>query len=399
MSETPDTGASRRKFLKVGASAAVTAGLAGCTGSSGESNATTTTTETTTTGSDETTTAETTTEDSSYSVTMEPVGTVEFDSVPESWATYCQGYADMGIALGQSDGLLSVGYKPRLHTHWYEELDGVSVDKESLQQLYQEGIDKELFYSMGADVHIIDPNWLMNNFKGWEQSDIDEISENVAPFIGNLIFRRTDKWHDDYRYYSMYEAFAKVAEIFQQQERYRAFKALHDEYVRGRVADELPSEDEGASVALIYAAGNEPEKFSPYRLDTGGTSIKHLRDLRVSDAFEGTDVEGISSTNRTKIDYETLLEVDPEILLIKGHEHQTAEEFQNTLVEYLKNHDVGSDLTAVENGRVYRGGPTYQGPIHNLFLVERTAKDLYPDRFSGDLFDRQRVADIVTGDF
>jgi iron complex transport system substrate-binding protein len=303
----------------------------------------------------------------------------------------------MGIALGKSDGLLSVGYKPRLHTHWYDELDGVSVDKKGLRQLYQGGIDKELFYSMDADVHVIDPNWLINNFKGWQQSDIDELTENVAPFLGNLIFRRTDQWHD-YRYYTMYEAFAKIAELFQEQERYQAFKSFHDEYVRGRVAEKLPPEDEGASIALVYAADNEPEKFSPYRLETGGTSIKHLRDLHVTDAFEGTDVEGISSTNRTKIDYETLLEVDPEYLLVKGHETQTAEEFRNTLVEYLQNHEVGGELSAVQNDRVFRGGPTYQGPIHNLFLVERTATDLYPNTFSGELFDRQRVADIINGD-
>jgi iron complex transport system substrate-binding protein len=397
MAEKPDTDASRRTFLKIGASSAAMAGLAGCSGGDGGSGSSSTTGESTATETQEPTT-EQTPEDTSYSVTMEPVGTVEFESVPETWATYCQGYADMGIALGQSEGLLSVGYKPRLHTHWYDELDGVGVDKEGLQQLYQSGIDKELFYQMDADVHVVDPNWLMNNFKGWEQSDIDEIAESVAPFIGNLIFRQTDQWHD-YRYYSMYEAFEKVSEVFQEQERYQAFEALHEEYVRGSVQENLPPEGEAASVALVYAAGNEPEKFSPYRLDTGGTSIKHLRDLEVADAFEGTDVEGISSTNRTKIDYETLLDVDPEVLLIKGHESKTEAEFQDTLVTYLENHEVGGDLQAVQNGRVFRGGPTYQGPIHNLFLVERTATDLYPDRFSGELFDRQRVSDVVNGEF
>jgi iron complex transport system substrate-binding protein len=387
-----DTTTTRRDYIKYGGAVAGGGLLAGCTGDA-EPAASETATDTETATATETATPT----DYSYSVTMEPVGTVEFESVPETWATYCQGYADMGIALGQAEGLLSVGYKPRLHTRWYDELDGVDVDKESLQQLYQGGIDKELFYSMDADVHVIDPNWLTNNFKGWTRGDVDELTESVAPFLGNLIFRRTDQWHD-YRYYSMYEAFEKVAELFQQQERYRAFESLHDEYVRGRVAEQLPPAAEAASVALVYAAGNEPEQFSPYRLDTGGTSIKHLRDLGVQDAFEGTGVEGISSTNRTKIDYETLLDVDPEVLLVKGHESQTAEEFQNTLVAHLRDHEVGGALTAVENDRVFRGGPTYQGPIHNLFLVERTATDLYPDRFSGELFDRDRVADIVTGD-
>jgi iron complex transport system substrate-binding protein len=382
-----DATTTRRDYIKYGGAAAGGSLLAGCTGDSGTGSG----------GTATDTDAATETEDGSYAVTMEPVGTVEFESVPETWATYCQGYADMGIALGQADGLLSVGYKPRLHTHWYDELDGVSVDRESLRQLYDGGVDKEAFYSMDADVHVIDPNWLTNNFKGWDPSDVDELADNVAPFLGNLIFRRTDEWHD-YRYYSMYEAFEKVAELFREQERYRAFASLHDEYVRGRVAEQVPPAEEAASVALVYAAGNEPEAFSPYRLDTGGTSIKHLRDLGVTDAFEGTDVEGLSSTNRTRIDYETLLEVDPEFLLVKGHESQTAAEFRDTLVAHLTDHAVGGDLTAVQNDRVFRGGPTYQGPIHNLFLVERTATALYPDRFSGALFDRDRVADIVAGD-
>ncbi len=336
--------------------------------------------------------------ESGYSVTMEPVGTVEFDAVPETWATYCQGYADMGIALGQAEGLLSVGYKPRLHTKWYDELDGVSVDKEGLQALYQGGIDKELFYSMDADVHVVDPNWLANNFDGWDRSDVDDIADQVSPFIGNLIFRQTDEWHD-YRYYTMYEAFEKVAEVFQEQERYQAFADLHEEYVRGRVADKLPEGDDAVEAAIIHAAGEEPEEFAPNRLESSGTALKHLRDLNVQDAFVDTEVQGLSSTNRTKIDFETLLDVDPPVLLVKGHEAKSAQEFRDTVVAHFENHDVGQDLAAVREGRIYRGGPVYQGPIHNLFLVERLAKNLYPETFSGDLFDRQRVSDIVNGEF
>jgi iron complex transport system substrate-binding protein len=69
----------------------------------------------------------------------------------------------------------------------------------------------------------------------------------------------------------------------------------------------------------------------------------------------------------------------------------------------MRDHPVGSELTAVQNGRVYRGGYLRQGPIHNFFQTERGAKQLYPDVFGDvtsdeELFDRQRVADIVTGD-
>jgi iron complex transport system substrate-binding protein len=63
----------------------------------------------------------------------------------------------------------------------------------------------------------------------------------------------------------------------------------------------------------------------------------------------------------------------------------------------------------VKEGNVFRGGGRYQGPIVNLFVTEVLAKQLYPETFGeftgiGDvqdgeqLFDRQRVADIINGD-
>jgi hypothetical protein len=64
---------------------------------------------------------------------------------------------------------------------------------------------------------------------------------------------------------------------------------------------------------------------------------------------------------------------------------------------YLKNHQTASALTAVKNGDVYRAGGLYQGPITNLVLTQRTAKQLYG--VEEPLYDGQRVADIVAGEF
>lgn len=367
----------RREFIAAG-SVVVASTVAGC-GEAGSSS-----------GSPPTAT------ESGYSVTMAPVGTTTFETVPATWATYTPGYAEMGIALGEADGLRSIGYKPRFYTDRYTEF-GVDINKDKLNQLYDGGLGQEQFYEMDADVHLIDPNWLQNNFNGWEQADIDAVADATGPFVGNTIFRRTDDWHE-YRYYSMYEAFEKVSQVFQAGERYDAMASMHEEYVEGRVADNLPPESERPETMLVYAASDEPTEFAPYPLKTAGTGAKHLRDLGVKDAVEGNDVEGLSTTNRTKIDYETLLEVDPDAILVKGHETKSAEEFQNTVLSYLQNDDVASDLSAVQNGRVYRGGPVYQGPLSNFLLVERTAKDLYPDSFAGELFDRGRVGDIISGD-
>lgn len=337
------------------------------------------------------------TPDPSYEVCMEPVGCLAFDRPPESVAYYFPGYADMTVALGHADAINSVGFAARYHTDAYDELDGVGVNKDDMTELISEnGIDKEIFYELGSDLHFIDPNWLTQNpFFGLEETDIDELTENQAPFVGNVIFRRTDTWHT-YRYYTMYEAFEKVAAVYQERERYEAFRALHDDYV-ARVQAKLPPADDRPNALLCFAAGDEPEAFSPYRLTDKGTNKKQFRDLGIADALAGTGIEGLSTTERGQIDYETMLEVDPDVLLLRGHETKTEQAFRDTVVAFMRDHDTASELTAVQEDRVFRGGPIYAGPIHNLFLTERFATALFPDTYSGELFDRGRVAAIVTG--
>jgi iron complex transport system substrate-binding protein len=381
----------RREYVKYGGAVVGGTLLAGC---AGQSDSGSTPTET---GGDETTATDTeTSEETSYSVTMAPMGTVEFDTIPEKWAPYSGDYADMAVALGQADGITGIGGADRYYTYVYDELPDVSVDRETIES-NPEVRTKEQFYELDSDVQLYDPQMLFD----WDQSDVEEIANNVAPFVGNLIFRREDEWHD-YRYYTLYEAFEKVAQVFQQEERYRAFERLHDGFIAD-IQAQMPPASERPNVLLTFEGTNEPETFSPYRLNDRGTSKKQWRDLGVSDALAGTGVEGLSTTDRGELDYENLLEVDPDVLLVRGHERKSAAEFRDTVLAYMQDHPVGSELRAVQNGRVYRGGYLYQGPIHNLFLTERAAKQLYPDEFGEvtsdeQLFDRQRVADIVNGD-
>jgi len=371
---------SRRRFLITGGAAA-SAAIAGCTGAS-DTGRQSTTIEATTTA-----------EESSYAVSMEPVGEVTFDSVPETWVANNGSWADMGAALGVEPPK-AVWLTSRYHTQYYDGIDGVSVDKSDMVDLSQDGVSKELFYDLDADVHVIDPNFLTNRFSGWERTDVDEIRERVGPYFGNSIFSRGYGWHEDYRYYDLYEAFEKLARVFQRTDRYEAFSALHDDF-QSSVSDVVPPEGERPAVAITWAGSDEPETFLPYVVSEG-TSFKQWRDLEVRDALAETDVKDFHS-NRGEIDYETLLEIDPDVLLLRGQEAKTAAEFRNTVVSFMEGHDVASSLTAVRNGDVYRGGPLYQGPITNLVLTERAATQVYG--VETELFDRQRVADIVAGEF
>ncbi len=327
---------------------------------------------------------------------MAPVGDVSFDSPPESVAHYFPDYGDMAVALGHADSINSMGLPSRYHTDHYDELDGVSVDKESMTALVGDaGISKEVFYELESDLHMIDPQWLIHNgaFKLAEE-DITEVTENVAPFFGNAIFRRTDTWHD-YRYYTLYDAFEKVAAVYDETETYESLQSFHDDYI-AEVQTDLPSADSRPNALLCFGASDEPEEFYPYRLTDKGSNKKAFRDLGIGDALSDTGIEGLSESERGTIDYETMLEVDPDSILLRGHEGKSREEFENTVLEFMKNDDVASELTAVQNDMVFRGGPIYPGPLHHLFLVERYATGYFPETFSGELFDRDELASIIT---
>ncbi|WP_435181836.1 ABC transporter substrate-binding protein [Halorussus sp. AFM4] len=383
----------RRRLLRTGAAVGLGGLLAGCAGRSETGSSTGSTTDAATTTEASTGGNDATTESSgSYSVRMEPVGAVEFDEPPETWFPYTADYADMGVALGRADGLSAIGVKARFGSHLYEQLPGVSVDKGALTQLWQEGTDKEVFYELDADLHVIDPNFMRNRLQ-WKRADVDEIRENVAPFLGNTVFTRAYEWHD-YPYYSMYEAFEKLAEVFQRRARYEAFKQYHDEVladVRSRLPDETPD------VAVLYPADVPPEAFYPYLIG-GGTQSKHWNDLRVGDALAKHGVTDAQAGGGT-VDFETLLEIDPDALAVRLQGEVTQGYFEREIDSHLEDHPIAGELTAVRNDRVVYGGLTYQGPIVHLFQLERAARGLYPDEFGGEqLFDRQRVADIVTGD-
>jgi iron complex transport system substrate-binding protein len=380
----------RRRFL-AGATTTVGALLAGCTGSTTGGNSS----ETTAAGSGaatDSTTASSTDTGGSYSVSMTPMGEVTFDGVPQTWVANNGSWADMGAALGVEPPE-ALWLSERYHTQYYDGIPGVSVDKSGMTRLFGDGgVSKEAYYQLGGDIHVQDPNFLLNRAKGWKRADIDEITQNVAPFFANSIFSRQYGWHEDYRYYTLYEAFGKLAQVFKREGRYEAFSALHEE-IQSQLSSVVPPEGERPAVAILWASGNQPNSFLPYLINKG-TSFKQWRDLKVRDALAETSVKDFHSS-RASIDFETLLEIDPEILLLRGHEDKTAKQFQNTVVQFLQNHEVASSLTAVNNGDVYRGGPLYQGPIANLVLTERAARQVYG--VSKDLFDRRRVGNIVQG--
>ncbi|WP_313692178.1 ABC transporter substrate-binding protein [Halorarum halobium] len=395
----------RRDYVKYGGAVVGGGLLSGCTGES-EEVSTPTDTDRHSTG-----TAEPTETDTSYEACIEPVGCHRFEEEPETYIVNNGEWADMAFALGRRDGFLTA---TNMIPGFLFEPFGLDVPPLSeTESLSATNWDKEVFYELDPDVILMDPNYMHKTGwdDAWGESDTEEISDTVAPFFGNNILRRRE-WHD-YRHYSLYEALKRLADLFRERDRYEALEEVHAS-VQEAVRSRLPPADDRPEIALVNSASNPSDgTFYPMRTQVEGVEMKPYRDLDVGSAFSAEHIEAVT------IDYEYLLKIDPEILVFHWGVGTTGdadsfspETFRERYVEPLEADPVGSQLTAVREGNVYPGAFGSQGPLVNLLQTEMVAQQLYPAEFGEfeperfpevarekQLFDRQRVADIVNGDF
>jgi len=332
--------------------------------------------------------------DEPYEVCMDPMGCHEFEEVPDTWVANDGIYADIGVALGVEDGLVGLGEPHRYYTGYYDELDGVSLDKDEITELSPDrNADMELFYAADADLHVIDPVRMEQTF-GFDESDVEEISENVGPFFASYLRHRNDDWQQEYEYYTLYEGFEQMATVFQREERFEQFQAFYDDFLAD-IQSRIPNQ--GPEVLIMRAIGDEPDEFFPRYIDEEANFVKRWRDLNVQDNLEGS---GIPEWG-TRLDYETIAELNPEIIIAEGQHADdiTMDEqrFNDVLVSHMQDHPLADDIDAIRNGRIYRGAINYEGPITLLFQTELAAKQLYPEEFTEDeLFDRDELASIIT---
>ncbi|WP_254762903.1 ABC transporter substrate-binding protein [Natrinema marinum] len=391
MDTTRQFGSSRRTFVTAGI-AAGGAALAGCIGDTGSENGN---------GSG----------DGSYTVSMAPMGEMEFDAVPEdAFVTFTQ-YADMAVALGHGDAVSTL-FAPEMSgttmNKFYERLPGVSFDWEGLENPLENGVTKEQLYGAESDVHFLDPSYVLTTQNDWDASDIEEIADTVAPWVGSyhsgVHSEPADAYADSYEYYTLWELFEKVAAVFQERERYEALRGVYEDTL-SRIESDLPPEDERPTVARVTLGDGV---FYSYHLNTPGFWQAETRPLGARDALADVEWSGDWGT----VSYETMLEADPDVVLhLWGI---TSSYAIGDIRQRLESHAAGSELAAVQNDRVVASGMRYQGPIMNLFQLEMTAKQLYPEQFgtwpgyeSGQpypeipederLFDRERVANVVSG--
>ncbi|WP_267643604.1 ABC transporter substrate-binding protein [Haloarchaeobius amylolyticus] len=399
----------RRDCLRYGGTVVGTGLLAGCSSNGGGG------TDSTSTGAPAETTekpAETATESStqsteteSFEVTVKPYGSTTFERPPETYATSGGVWTDIGFAFGTEPTAMSrIDAYP---THYYDRLPGVTFDAGEITNLGGPSeYSKEQFYELDVDALLLD-RVLLNSYAGWDADDFEEVGENVAPFCGTYL---RNEWSGSalgmefsFPYYTLTEAVKLTGRLFQDHDRADAWVSLHESFRRD-LQDRAPAAS--PSIGLLYSASQPAQgKFMVTDPTLDGIATRQYRTFGVEDAFSDVDL-----TNGWKTDYEGLLEADPDYLFFDSTLSMSRSEFETQFVTPLEESEVGSELSAVEAGRVYRGGGRYQGPILNLFQTEILAKQLYPETFGAfstlddlgtgeQLFDRQRVADIIDGDF
>ncbi|OYR51452.1 ABC transporter substrate-binding protein [Halorubrum sp. Ea8] len=407
----------RRDYIRYGGRVVSGSLLAGCTSQSDDESTPESTDAETPTETATSTETEISTEDSSYSTTLAPAGEVTLNSEPEDIFTMLGHHADMVLALGRSDGMNAM-FAPEYHQGLYRKLthhfDGVSIDWEGLYNSWPP--KKENLYELDSDVHIADPAKVATA-DGWDNGDVQEIAENVAPWFGNTLSgtNRTppEGWKDQYEYYTLWEIFARVAQLLGDHEQYGALASVRDSMVQ-KIQENRPPENDRPTAALVLFSSTEDDKGWGYKMNHPGYYAAHTRPMGVTDTLSEAFGEGYGEGGRNMaFDYELLLEADPDVLLVLGS--MTAYFNLDEIRDNLENHEIASELTAVKEGNVYAQGARRQGPILNLFQLEMTAKQLYPEQFGEwpgyensepypeipeeeQLFDRDAVADIINGD-
>lgn len=345
-------------------------------------------------------------EDTGYRVTLSPVGTVTFSSVPKRVVAHDVNYADMMVALGVNDRLVALGWPERFQNAYvnklYQQLPGLNADARNLTPLSEGRIlDKELLYALDGDVHHIDPVQLQS-FSGWSPDDVDEIRSKVGPFFGNR-YSRAHRYSgaQPYEYYGIWELHEKMAAVYRRPEKARALRAIGKQLEK-TVTNHRP--DHRPKALLInYQDGTfwiRPDLNGP------GISRQHLRKLGLRDALSAHS--GTSPVDQEgKTDLEGIVALDPDILLEQWSIDRTNARMDE--LKTLRNDPLAKNISAVSNGRLYPGGSPLQGPLTYLFQLEMVAKQVYPEVFGpwrghGQhtedecLFDRKKVAEIILRD-
>ncbi|WP_245800631.1 hypothetical protein [Natrinema saccharevitans] len=123
-----------------------------------------------------------------HTVSMEPMGEVGFSSVPETFVGRFGFVVDIVAALDELDSLVAMysNYSVFGHSHFYDELETVSIDPTEIEEFQTDDWDIRLerLYELAPDFTAIDPNYLIH-YTQFDEDEVDQFINRVGPFLHN----------------------------------------------------------------------------------------------------------------------------------------------------------------------------------------------------------------------
>lgn len=329
-------------------------------------------------------------EEKGYFVKMSPVGNVKFKKVPTKILTAQETYNDILVSFNKENGISAVGSMDKFFDDFYKDLNIIpKIDKNNIIQISvgRNMYDKELFYSLNADIHHIDPVALSLT-KGWKPSDINEISNNIGPFFANRysIENKKPLHLKDYKFYTLEEITLKFGEVYKKEDTAKKLNKFTKNLIK-KIQNKLPKNNK-KTIAIVYLCR---KGIVPFDSESDGYGLSQYKILNCKDAFKSKGIKTYSYEGNfgTMLDKETLLLANPDIIIINegvyiNDKYRFFSKRTKLLInefEKFKKDPLLKDIPAFKNNKIILGGIYDQGPIIRIYQLEMLAKQLYPEIF------------------
>lgn len=351
-----------------------------------------------------------------YYVELNPCGNVYFKDVPNRILTNQETYNDILISFNKGNNIKAVGSFDKIYDNFYQDLNiKTNINKNNIIQIStaRNTYDKELFYSINADVHHIDPIALSYT-KGWNKDDINEISKNIGPFFANRysIENKKPAFIKNYTFYNLNELNLKFGQVYKKEMLAKNINDFTDNFIQ-TIKDKLPKNIKGKRIAIVYLC---KKGIVPFDSTSNGYGFAQYKIFNCVDAFKDSGIKTYAYEGNfgTMLDKESLLLANPDVIIInegiyidkKYNFFSRRTKLLLNEFEKMRKDPILKDIPAFKNNNIILGGIYDQGPIIRIYQIEMLAKQLYPEIFgkfnidhkypkNEQLFSREQLKEIL----
>lgn len=274
---------------------------------------------------------------------------VTYSDVPQRVVTLANFSTEMLLELGLSDKIVGYGYMDNEVPEQYaEEFSKLTCMSEASNPSQEDLLAAEPDFLVGWYSTFSEKNF---PYEFCEENDITVYVPRVEYAPATME--------------SVYEDFENLGEIFQVQD--KAAEIVADMKERAAAVSEAVADEEATRV-FIYDSGVDAAFTASAGLPTDMINIAG-----------GINVFADTEKNWTTVDWENVIDADPECIIVMDYIASDAIEEK---LDFLKTNEVLSDLTAVKNDNIIVIGLTdVTGCYLSIDALETMAKAFHPDCF------------------